>query len=88
MGKREGQYRKTSLDFFAIFHLHPHLYLKDHNKNLPIKKASDFSIHTSNVCVMSTVTGNKILRNSEPPVSHALFSSIQFSSVPRSCLTL
>ena len=26
-GQKEGQYRKTSLNFFAIFHIYIHIYI-------------------------------------------------------------
>lgn len=47
-GQREGQYRKTSLNFFCyLSYLHPHLYLKGHNKNLSNQESSDLNTHTS-----------------------------------------
>ena len=88
-GEKEGQYRETSLEFFWYLScLHPHLYLKDHNKNLS-NQESKWPQHSHiNVC---NVTVNEIkfflLFRTQNLLFHMLFS-VQFSTVTRSCLTL
>ena len=76
-GQKEGQYRKTSLDFFCyLSYLHPHLYLKDHNKNLSNQESKWLQHSHINVCNV-TVTEIKFL---ELRTSY-LTCSFQFSSV-------